>query len=91
MSYRESFDIIAFRSRSHALKFSQILKDAGYLNHHIVSTPKEVSVGCGLSIKFASDITPYAIGLYNMCRYPISGFYRIEKIGNMTNIIRIPV
>lgn len=91
MSYREDYDIIAFRSRSHALKFSQILNNAGYLNHHIVSTPKEVSVGCGLSIKFTPDITPHAIGIYNMCRYPISGFYHIERVGNMTNITRIPV
>lgn len=90
MSYRDSFDIVAFRSRSHALKFSKLLKDAGYSNY-IVSTPKEVSVGCGLSVKFASNVTPYAIKLYNINRYPISGFYHIQKIGNITEITRMPV
>lgn len=91
MSYREIYDIIAFRSRSYALKFSQVLKTAGYVNHHIVSTPKEISVGCGLSIKFGTSMTPYVMGLYKIYEYPISGFYRIERIGSMTNIIRIPV
>lgn len=90
MSYRDSFDIAAFRSRSHALRFSQILKDSGYSND-IISTPKEVSVGCGLSVKFLPSLTPYVIQLYKRYRYPVSGFYRIERLGTITQITRIPI
>lgn len=90
MSYKSGFDIVAFRSRSHALRFSQILKDSGYPNH-IISTPKEVSIGCGLSVKFSPSLTPYVIRLYNIYRYPISGFYHIERLGNTNKVIRIPI
>ncbi|HHW69865.1 MAG TPA: DUF3343 domain-containing protein [Clostridiales bacterium] len=90
MSYKNSFDIVAFNSRSHALRFSQILKDSGYPNH-IISTPKEVSVGCGLSVQFSPSLTPYVIRLYNIYRYPITGFYHIERYGDTVKVIRIPV
>ncbi len=90
MAYKETFDIVAFRSRSHALRFSQILKDSGYSNH-VISTPKEVSIGCGLSVKFSPALTPYVVRIYSIYRYPISGFYHIERIGSTVQVTRIPV
>jgi hypothetical protein len=42
--------IVAFRSRSHTVKFSNLLGQMGIPNQ-IVNTPKEAGVGCGLSLK----------------------------------------
>ena len=42
--------IVAFRSRTHTLNFSDLLK-RNFIKHEIVSTPKEAGVGCGLSVK----------------------------------------
>lgn len=42
--------IVAFRSRTHTVKFYEYLRRAG-INGEIVNTPKEAGVGCGLSVK----------------------------------------
>ena len=42
--------IIAFRSRTKSAKLSYILKSQNYANT-VISTPKELGLGCGLSVK----------------------------------------
>ena len=46
--------IVAFRSRSHTVKFSNLLGQMGIANQ-IVNTPKEAGVGCGLSLKIKKE------------------------------------
>ncbi|MBE5749510.1 MAG: DUF3343 domain-containing protein [Clostridiales bacterium] len=46
--------VVAFRSRAHTVKFSEILKRNG-LPNEIINTPKEAGVGCGLSVKVAKE------------------------------------
>ncbi len=44
------YAVVAFRSREHTIRFSELLKRYG-VNAEIVNTPKEAGVGCGLSVK----------------------------------------
>ncbi len=47
--------VVAFRSRTHTVKFSEYLRKIG-LPNEIINTPKEAGVGCGLSIKISVNI-----------------------------------
>ena len=73
MPYQESFDIIAFRSRQHAFHFSQVLRDQG-ISSQVMSTPKEVALGCGLSIRFSPYNTKQILQIYKRFNSPILGF-----------------
>lgn len=90
MPYLESFDILSFRSRQHAFHFSQILRDQG-ISNQIMSTPKEVALGCGLSIRFSPYMTRRILQIYRQYNSPIIGCYHVERSGTNTSITRIPV
>lgn len=45
-----SYFIIVFRSRSETMKFANILNSYG-LKTAFVSTPRKISVSCGISVK----------------------------------------
>ncbi|MDR2634929.1 MAG: DUF3343 domain-containing protein [Clostridiales bacterium] len=45
------FMVAAFRLRSHTVKFYQLLKSYR-ISAVVVNTPRALSVGCGLSVKF---------------------------------------
>ena len=47
----QSFGIGAFRSRTQVLRMEDALRRAG-LNAGVISTPREVAIGCGLSVRF---------------------------------------
>ena len=47
----ESFGLAAFRSRTQVLRFEDALRRAG-LAASVISTPREVALGCGLSVQF---------------------------------------
>lgn len=46
-----SYIIVVFRSRQHALAFKDTLTLYG-VKCSVISTPKELSLGCGLSVRF---------------------------------------
>ena len=41
---------VAFRSRTHTVRFAEYLSQSG-ISNEIINTPKEAGVGCGLSVK----------------------------------------
>jgi hypothetical protein len=90
MPYRESFDILSFRSRQHAFHFGQILRDQGIPNQ-VMSTPKEVALGCGLSLRFSPYLTRRILQIYRQYNSPIIGCYHVERTGSSTSITRIPI
>ncbi len=89
MNYVEEYGLIAFSSRQHAIHFSDILRLAG-CPVQLVSTPREISLGCGLSIKFPIALTSKVMEVYERCKYPVTGFYHVKRIGNRLQIMRIP-
>ena len=46
------YAIASFRSRQQVMNFESQLRNAG-VHGEVVSTPREIAVGCGLSVKFA--------------------------------------
>ena len=76
---QEAFGVAAFRSRQQVLRFEQVLRRYG-VSASVISTPRSISMGCGLSLKFplsrTSDVrralrevnTSNLIGLYR-CEY----------------------
>lgn len=46
------YGIAAFRSRQQVLKYESLLARSGIASR-VVSTPREIAVGCGLSLQFS--------------------------------------
>lgn len=47
----ESYGVAAFRSRQQVMRMNELYHREG-LKTTVVSTPREISAGCGLSVKF---------------------------------------
>jgi len=47
----EIYGIAAFRSRQQVLRFEAALRRAG-IPASVISTPRDVAIGCGLSVRF---------------------------------------
>ena len=90
MPIQERFDIIAFRSRQHAFHFSHILRNHG-ISSQIMSTPKEISLGCGLSVWVSPHVRSRVLRIYKQVNSPITGCYHVVRTGADSEIIRIPV
>lgn len=76
-----SFGIGAFRSRTQVLRMEDALRRAG-LAAGVVSTPREVSIGCGLSVRFELAQTPQVMEVYRRLNPgALIGFYRVDGYG----------
>ena len=82
-----SFGIASFRSRTQVLRLEDALRRAG-LHAGVISTPREVAMGCGLSVRFELDETPQVMAVYRRLNPgALIGFYRVEDYG--TRSIRL--
>lgn len=78
---REVFGIASFRSRQQVLKFEGALRRAG-IHTAIITTPRDVSMGCGLSIRFEPEDYDRVLEVYRLLRPSnLIGFYRITREG----------
>ena len=81
MTKRETFGIAAFRSRQQVMRFDAALRRAGIASE-VISTPRDVSVGCGLSVRFDLRDAQEAMNVYQRARPGnLIGFYRVERSG----------
>lgn len=73
------YGIASFRSRQQVFAFESALKRSG-IRTQIVSTPREVALGCGLSVRFEESDTNRVIDMYHRV-HPgnLIGFYRVEE------------
>ncbi len=77
----EVFGIASFRSRQQVLKFEGALRRAG-VHTSVITTPRDVSMGCGLSIRFALEDYDRVREVYAQLRPSnLIGFYRIIREG----------
>ena len=78
---QSSFGIASFRSRTQVLRLENALRRAG-LSAGVISTPREVAMGCGLSVRF--DLSDYP-QVVSVCRQlnpgALIGFYRVDQYG----------
>ena len=74
------FAVASFRSRQQVMSFEGRLRRAG-IRAEVVSTPREIAVGCGLSVRFAlADLNR----VRELCRASepqnMIGIYRAERV-----------
>ena len=81
----ESFGIASFRSRQQVLKFENALRREG-MRVSIITTPRDVAVGCGLSIRFElEDFQPIFDAYQRLRPTNLIGFYQVDRSeGNRT-------
>ena len=73
----ENFCIAAFRSRLQVMALEEALKQQG-IDASIVTTPRAVSLGCGLSVRFGEQDAPRVKALYQALGLGnLIGFYRV--------------
>ena len=78
----ETFGIGAFRSRQQVMRFDSALRRAG-IRSQVISTPRDVSVGCGLSVRFELQDTQAVLDAYQRAKPGnLIGFYRVARSGN---------
>ena len=78
---QSSFGIAAFRSRTQVLRLEDALRRAG-LDAGVISTPREVAMGCGLSVRFDLAQWPQVFSVYRrLSPGALIGFYRVEDYG----------
>ena len=76
---QEIFGIAAFRSRQQVMRFDSALNRAG-IRSQVISTPKDVAVGCGLSVRFELRDTQSVLDVYQRTRPGnLIGFYRVTR------------
>ena len=75
----ENFCIAAFRSRLQVMAFEEALKQQG-MQAAIVTTPRAVALGCGLSVRFEEKDAPRVKALYQALGLGnLIGFYRVTR------------
>lgn len=75
----ENFCIAAFRSRLQVMAFEEALKHKG-MHASIVTTPRAVALGCGLSVRFEEKDAPRVKALYQALGLGnLIGFYRVTR------------
>lgn len=75
----ESYGIAAFRSRQAVLRFDDQMRRAGLITH-IITTPRAVSMGCGLSVRFDRCAMSIAMELQRSHPSPsFIGFYIAQR------------
>ena len=76
---QETFGIAAFRSRQQVMRFESALRRAG-IRSQVISTPREVSIGCGLSVPVDLSDKSRVFDVYNQTRPSnLIGFYRVVR------------
>ena len=78
---QSSFGIASFRSRTQVLRLEDALRRAG-LAAGVISTPREVAMGCGLSVRFELADFPQVMAIYRRLNPgALIGFYRVDDYG----------
>ena len=76
---QETVGIAAFRSRQQVMRFDSALRRAG-IHSQVVSTPRDVAVGCGLSVQFDLKDAQAALDVYQRSRPGnLIGFYQVHR------------
>ena len=86
---QEVYGVAAFRSRQQVLRFEQVLRREG-VPVRVVSTPRDISMGCGLSVRFPvedAERVKRAARMYDTGN--LIGIYRAEYEGGRLKVTPI--
>lgn len=78
---QDVYGVAAFRSRQQVFLFENALRREG-VAVQIVSTPREISMGCGLSVRFRLEDQPIVCRVLRQVNTSnLIGLYRVEFTG----------
>ena len=82
----EQFGIASFRSRQQVMHFERALRRAG-VPASIITTPRSISVGCGLSVRFELRDVRDVYDMYQVAKPGnLIGFYRVTRQDGRTDV-----
>lgn len=84
----KSYVIIVFRSRQHALNFVDLMKEND-IKGSLIPTPKELSIGCGFSVRFENGFLAEVKALMSKHESHSNGMYSIVIKNNTLKYVRI--
>lgn len=89
---QEVYGIAAYRSRQQVLMLEAALKREG-ISVNVVTTPREVALGCGLSVRFRlEDLDRVERVIRNQRPSNLIGVYRVEHVsGGRTRLTPIAI
>ncbi len=80
------YGIAAFRSRQQVMRFEDALRREG-ISVRIVSTPRDIAVGCGLSVQFAlQDVYAVQNMLMRLRPSNLIGLYAVSQQAGRTKL-----
>lgn len=84
----EKFCIAAFRSRLHVAAYERALRGMG-VRASTITTPRAVSIGCGLSVRFeTADLERARLALRQLPQGNLIGLYSVERDGMNRTVVR---
>lgn len=83
---QETYAIAAFRSRQQVLRLESALRQEG-LDVRVVNTPREVALGCGLSVQFdIRDAERVLRAVRRLRPANLIGVYRVDYEGGRARL-----
>lgn len=75
------YALAVFRARNETITFANLLRSYG-VNVMIVSTPRQINVSCGISVRFGLSSLEQAKNLLSRRRFDsFGGFYKVKQVG----------
>ena len=75
------FGLAVFRARTETVNFANLLKSYG-VNVMIISTPRQINVSCGISVRFNPDQIEIAKNILARRKFnTFGGFYLVKQVG----------
>ena len=83
------YALAVFRARNETITFANLLKSYG-VNVMVVTTPRQINVSCGISVRFNYNDLEIAKNLLARRRFDsFGGFYLVKQIG--ANLKAVPI
>ena len=81
------YGLAVFRARTETITFANLLKSYG-VRVMVISTPRQINVSCGISVRFDENQIEVARGILARRKFnTFAGFYLVKQIGTGLKII----
>lgn len=84
----DEFGVVTFKSTHHAIKGEGIFKE-NEIPFKTIPTPREITLSCGLSIRFSLEDLEEVVKLVENDTLAINGVYRFKREGTNTILQKI--
>lgn len=84
----ENFGVVTFESTQHAINGEKLLKDKG-LTFKTIPTPREITLSCGLSIRFDMDDFETIENIYEENKLVVKGIYKFVVDNNGRRLMKL--